>query len=245
MEIPEWQPPLEPPSDKMSYNGGESVEYLMPHVIHDDLEFVDTTIRPLVDFRSDEVHDQPQYKDFCDSTHANGDLDRHHEQLISRQAVSVKGKLSQSVEFWRDTLKANNYVLSVISNGYVLPFKEEPPHKVFRNHNVCSKYSKFIDESVQELLVNDCIEQTLEVPHVCSPLSVVCSSTGKLRLVLDLRYVNRYLWKYKFNPLSAVSVYIRSTLVNRHRGERIYTLILVFIAYRMLTRLTSFRGSPY
>ena len=170
----------------------------MPHVIHDDLEFVDTTIRPVVDFRSDEVHDQPQYKDFCDSTHANGDLDRHHEQLISRQAVSVKGKLSQSVEFWRDTLKANNYVLSVISNGYVLPFKEEPPHKVFRNHNVCSKYSKFIDESVQELLVNDCVQQTLEVPHVCSPLSVVCSSTGKLRLVLDLRYVNRYLWKYKF-----------------------------------------------
>ena len=47
------------------------------------------------------------------------------------------------------------------------------------------------------------------------------------------------------NPLSAVSVYIRSTLVNLHRGERIYTLILVFIAYRMLTRLTSFRGSPY
>ena len=44
----------------------------------------------------------------------------------------------------------------------------------------------------------------------------------------------------KFNPLSAVSVYIRSTLVNRHRGERIYTLILVFIAYRMLTRLTGF-----
>ena len=47
-----------------------------------------------------------------------------------------------------------------------------------------------------------------------------------------------------FNPLNAASVCIRSTLVNPHRGERIYTLIVVFIAYRMLTWLINFRGSP-
>ena len=45
-------------------------------------------------------------------------------------------------------------------------------------------------------------------------------------------------------PLSAVSVYIRSTFVNRHRGERIYTLILVFIAYRMQTRLIKLSRKP-
>ena len=48
-----------------------------------------------------------------------------------------------------------------------------------------------------------------------------------------------------FNPLTMPSVYIHSMLANPRRRERIYTLILVFIAYRMLTWLTSFRGSPY
>ena len=45
-----------------------------------------------------------------------------------------------------------------------------------------------------------------EVPHVCNPLSVVCSHKGKLRLVLDLRYVNRYLWKcsFKYEDLRTV-----------------------------------------
>ena len=36
-------------------------------------------------------------------------------------------------------------------------------------------------------------------PVICSPLSVVQSTSGKKRLVLDLRYVNMFLWKDKFN----------------------------------------------
>lgn len=34
--------------------------------------------------------------------------------------------------------------------------------------------------------------------HNCSPLLVVTSSSGKKRLVINLRYVNRHLWKDKF-----------------------------------------------
>ena len=33
---------------------------------------------------------------------------------------------------------------------------------------------------------------------ICSPLSVVESTNGKNRLVLDMRYVNEFLWKNKF-----------------------------------------------
>ena len=32
---------------------------------------------------------------------------------------------------------------------------------------------------------------------ICNPLSVVESTSGKKRLVLDLRYVNKFLWKDK------------------------------------------------
>jgi len=38
---------------------------------------------------------------------------------------------------------------------------------------------------------------------VCSPLSVVENSTGKLRLVINLRYLNQFLWldKFKYEDL--------------------------------------------
>ena len=35
------------------------------------------------------------------------------------------------------------------------------------------------------------------IPHVVNPLSVSTQCSGKLRLILDLRYVNQYLWKCK------------------------------------------------
>ena len=36
------------------------------------------------------------------------------------------------------------------------------------------------------------------MPHICSPLSVVESSSGKKRLVINLRHLNRLLWTQKF-----------------------------------------------
>ena len=36
-----------------------------------------------------------------------------------------------------------------------------------------------------------------QLPHVISPLSVLVQSSGKKRLILDLRYANRYLEKQK------------------------------------------------
>ena len=42
---------------------------------------------------------------------------------------------------------------------------------------------------------NHCACKLETVPMVCSPLSVVVSSTGKKQLVIDLRYLNGYLLK--------------------------------------------------
>ena len=49
-----------------------------------------------------------------------------------------------------------------------------------------------------ELLAAGCAKEVKETPHVCSPQSVVVSSSGKKRLVVNLRHLNRYLWKQKF-----------------------------------------------
>ena len=42
------------------------------------------------------------------------------------------------------------------------------------------------------------MEEIAEPPYVSSPLSVVENSTGKKRLVVNLRHINQFLWKRKF-----------------------------------------------
>ena len=72
--------------------------------------------------------------------------------------------------------------------------------------------SPVCDDTVAELLANRCISRTPQRPHVYSPLSVVANAEGKLRLVLNLRYLNQILHKVKFkyedhvySPLSVVA----------------------------------------
>ena len=57
-----------------------------------------------------------------------------------------------------NTLSAPESVLNIISNGYVLPFKNQPPRKLFRNHSNCVKYEQFIDESIRDLVADRCVK---------------------------------------------------------------------------------------
>ena len=43
------------------------------------------------------------------------------------EKISVKGRLILCFEFWERTLKASNFVLKIISQGYVLPLNVQPP----------------------------------------------------------------------------------------------------------------------
>ena len=56
----------------------------------------------------------------------------------------------------------------------------------------------FVDKAVDDLLGKGCVKLVHSTPHVCSPLMVVESSSGKKRLIIDLKYLNLYLWKDKF-----------------------------------------------
>lgn len=47
------------------------------------------------------------------------------------------------------------------------------------------------------LLVN-CIDEIPEQPYIVNPLSVSIQKSGKKRLILDLRHVNKCLYKNKF-----------------------------------------------
>ena len=55
-----------------------------------------------------------------------------------------------------------------------------------------------MSEALQELVHSGCVVEVSTPLHVVNPLSVSIQSTGKKRLILDLRHVNFHVWKEKF-----------------------------------------------
>ena len=57
-----------------------------------------------------------------------------------------------------------------------------------------------MQESISELYAIGCIEEISTMPHICRPLSVVESNSGKMRLVINLRHLNKEQ-KFKYEDL--------------------------------------------
>ena len=110
----------------------------------------------------------------------------------------VQGRIKTNIVFWREVLKAPGYVLDWIESGYKLPLQYLPEAFYRENHSSVLAHHQFVTDTVAELLGNRCISKTPQRPHVCSPLSVAANAEGKLRLVLNLRYLNQFLHKVKF-----------------------------------------------
>ena len=84
-------------------------------------------------------------------------------------------------------------MLDWITKGYVLPLITDPPAYKQANQKSALEHKEFVDEAITDLLNNGCIQRVPTAPHMCSPLSVVCNSEGKKRLVVNLRYINQFL----------------------------------------------------
>ena len=82
--------------------------------------------------------------------------------------------------------------------GYRLPLKFIPPSHCQQNHKSTELHSVFVDQAVQSLIANHCVIKVNSQPEVCSPLSVVGNAQGKLRLVLNLKYLNQFLHVLSF-----------------------------------------------
>ena len=59
-------------------------------------------------------------------------------------------------------------------------------------------YTSFVESAISELVSTHAVVEVPFVPHVVNPLSVSIQSSGKKRLILDLRHVNQFIWKQKF-----------------------------------------------
>ena len=101
--------------------------------------------------------------------------------------------MRKHASFWLNDLYAHSFVKGIILHGYRFPFTVLPWQVSKLNHRSALQHEQFVSSAIGELLEAGCIIQSSECPLVCSPLSVVENAKGKLRLVLDLRYVNQLL----------------------------------------------------
>ena len=94
-------------------------------------------------------------------------------------------------------LGASPLVLNIVNKGYRIPFSSVPPSFKKSNNKSAFLNKSFVSNEVAELLRLGFIHIPSKPPLVCSPLSVAQNAT-KLRLVLDLSQLNKYVAESKF-----------------------------------------------
>ena len=104
--------------------------------------------------------------------------------------MAVRGRLRQHIDYWVKELHATQWIMDMIRDGYTLPFYVEPP--AYRK-NTAYANADFVHNAVADLVKGRFVVEIAEPPYVSSPLSVVENSTGKKRLVVNLRHINQFL----------------------------------------------------
>ena len=56
--------------------------------------------------------------------------------------LSVQGSLRERSKFWKEELEASQFVLGIVTNGYLLPFIALPQEMVAKNHSSALKKIK-------------------------------------------------------------------------------------------------------
>ena len=115
------------------------------------------------------------------------------ELITSTPCVNVKGNLRRNVEFFK-CIGTPSFILNVIERGNLLPLVSFPEPAVLKNNRSSLSHVEFV-EANQDLVESGRVVETKVPPRVVNPLSVSVQANGKKRLILDLRYVNKFLRK--------------------------------------------------
>ena len=79
------------------------------------------------------------------------------------------------------------------------------------NNASTSSHSNFVTNAISDLIESGCVTLCNQQPFIVNPLSVSVHKTGKRRLILDLRNVNKFLWKQpvKYEDLRTALLFLR------------------------------------
>jgi len=104
---------------------------------------------------------------------------------------SVVNSLRENYQFW-EANGAPASVLSVIREGYKLPFSEFPNPYFKKNNKSALQNEKFVETEILSLLDKGVIRELAHCQSHVNPLTVA-SNKEKLRLILDLSFLNTHL----------------------------------------------------
>ena len=123
--------------------------------------------------------------------------------------ISVANRLKDHADYWRQ-IGCNEYILSVIENGYVIPLTGEIEKAQYRNNLSSRERPEFVREAIDDLIQGGAVMESKEPPWVVNPLTVATKG-DKLRLVIDLRHLNPLLvkTKCKFEGLETAAQYLK------------------------------------
>ena len=123
-------------------------------------------------------------------------LTEAYEYEQGGQLPNIFDNLKSAETFWEKDLQAPSEIMSIIKNGYEIPFISPPPKYEKRNNKSAISNESFVTEAVLELLSANLIEEVSSKPDIISPLSV--AEGEKLRLILDLSATNDYVKSVPF-----------------------------------------------
>ena len=132
-------------------------------------------------------------------------------------------------------VQAVSYILSVIEEGYKIPFKEMPPNQKCRNNRSARDNPEFVSKEIKILLAKGCISKVEYTPYVINPLTVAYNKKGKPRLVLDCRNLNKCLhtFKFKYEDIStARQMFEKGTFLYAFDIRGAYNHIDIFHSHR-------------
>ena len=120
--------------------------------------------------------------------------DDYYEYESGSKQIIVKGRLSKNIDFWK-SIGANDFIIETIRDGYKIPFYSLPESCKLKNNKSARDESQFVSEAILDLIKRVLVVKCETAPYIVNPLTVSVQSSGKKRLILDLRIVNQHLWK--------------------------------------------------
>ena len=103
------------------------------------------------------------------------------------------------VQAWRD-IGAPDFIIDWVENGVKIPFHNniKPPPVQLQNRVSGAREYNFIDSEIQKLLQQGSIIKCDVKPECVLPIQCVPKKNDKLRMVLDCRFVNKFIKAPKF-----------------------------------------------
>ena len=111
-------------------------------------------------------------------------------------AFDIKFALRNCLEFWK-VLNIPDAFLSIIKNGYCIPFTKNVPTMHFANNFSAFTRAAFVSQEIFTLKEKGIVKELTAIPRIVNPLSVAANAT-KLRLVLDCSALNNFVIRYRF-----------------------------------------------